>query len=52
MSDITRYSFVVVGPILGPQGLYYLLSLLRLIFKAYKDLTLFIFFFHVYLLYA
>jgi len=38
----TRLSFVVVGPILGPQCLYCLLSLLRLIFKAYKDLTPFI----------
>jgi len=46
----TRSSFVVVGPNLGSQCLYCLLSLLRLIFKAYKDLTPFIFFFHMYLL--
>jgi len=46
----TRSSFVVVDTNLGPQCLYSLLSLLRLIFKAYKDLTPFIFFFHMYLL--
>jgi len=35
---------VLVGPNLDPQCLYCLLSLLRLIFKAYKDLTPFIIF--------
>jgi len=50
MSGKTRSSFVVVGPNLGPRCLHCLLSLLRLIFKAYKDLTPFIFFFHMYLL--
>jgi len=50
MSGKTRSSLVVIGPNLGPRCLHYLLSLLRLIFKAYKDLTPFIFFFHMYLL--
>jgi len=50
MSGKTRSSLVVIGPNLGPRCLHCLLSLLRLIFKAYKDLTPFIFFFHMYLL--
>jgi len=45
MSGKTRSSLVVIGPNLGPRCLHCLLSLLRLIFKAYKDLTPFIFFF-------
>jgi len=51
MSSKTRSSLVVIGPNLGPRCLHCLLSLLKLIFKAYKDLTPFIFFFfHMYLL--
>jgi len=30
---------MVVGPVIGLHCLYCMLSLLRLIFKAYKDLT-------------
>jgi len=49
MSGKTRSSFVVVGPNLGPQCLYCLLSLLRLILRLIKT-SPFIFFFHMYLL--
>jgi len=50
MFDKMNLSLVVVGQILGPQCLHCLLSLLRLIFKAYKNLTPFSFFFPIYLL--
>jgi len=39
---------MVRGQLIGPHCMHYVLSLLTLIFKAYKDLTLF----HVFLLYA
>ena len=48
MSSKTRSSLVVIGPNLGPRCLHCLLSLLKLIFKAYKDLSPFIFFFLSY----
>ena len=37
--DKERLSLMVVGEVIGPHCLYSVLSLLRLIFKAYKDLT-------------
>jgi len=43
-----RLSLMVVGQVIGPHCLYCVLSLLRLIFKAYKDLTTF----HVFLSYV
>jgi len=50
MSYKMKLSHVVVSQILGPECVYCLLSLLRLIFKAYKDLTPFIVLFYMYLL--
>ena len=51
MSDKVRVILVVIGQVIGPHCLYCVLSLLRLIFKAYKDLTPFMFLFHMCLLY-
>jgi len=48
MSDKVRLIVVVLGQVIGRHCL---LSLLRLIFKTYKDLTLFMFLFHMCLLY-
>jgi len=48
MSNNMGLSFVVVTQIIGPKCLYCLLSSLRVIFKVYKDLTHFSFFFHMY----
>jgi len=39
MSNKVRVILLVWGQLIGLYSLYYLLSLLRLIFKTYKDLT-------------
>jgi len=41
----------IICQVIGSHCLYCLLSLLRLTFKAYKDLIPFMFFFHMYMLY-
>jgi len=51
MSYKVRVILLILGQVIGPHYLYCFLSLLKLIFKAYKDLILFMFLFHICLLY-